>query len=199
MNKYKLPNFYESKKYGYKDIKSAKITINNLMNKHISQKIKIIDIMIKRAIYHPNRTYNMIKAINYYNNYLKILKKKSKLSILPKKIPKYFIKLAEYYKISFVARKVIQSSITNKTFLEIYPKVESELKKKTIRKDSCVTWYNFRRNILFRKFKNIDKWFHTEGTLSGLPTKEHVVFILWGYSPYKTQLENIYKKKLLKI
>ena len=198
MNIYKLPDFYEPKKYGYKNIDSAKSTIKHLKNKKIFEKIQIIELMIKRAIRHPYRTPSMIQAVNYFNDYLKILKKKTRLSILPVEIVHFFLNLAKYYNISLIARKILKSSITDKTFLEIYPNIESQLKKKFIAKDKFVTWYNFRRNILFKKMKSPIDWFHKDGVLKGLPTKEHVVFILWGYSPYREQLKELYYNKKTK-
>ena len=34
-------------------------------------------------------------------------------------------------------------------------------------------------------------YFHKDGDMKGLPTKMHVILIMWAYSPYEKELKNL--------
>ena len=193
----KIPSFYETKEYGYKDEKVARQSLVKLKKKPINEQLQIIEILVRRALRHPNRTTNMLKAVSLYSAYKKQLGSNVSFPLMTKKLVDYFMPLAEHYQIGLIARGVVESSITDKLFLDIYPKTENDLKEININQNSNTSWYLFRKRILFKKMKTMRQWFHTSGKLNGLPTKEHIVFILWGYSPHVDKLKQIQRRKLI--
>ena len=122
-----------------------------------------------------------------------------KFKFLKMDLIKKFYPLFNKYKVAEVCEELKKFKTTDKGFLEVYSKVEKqdELKKIPVRKDKPdgVNWYKTRENRLKAKIGQMKRqkldYFHKSGKMKGLPTKMHVILIMWAYSPYETKLKNL--------
>ena len=122
-----------------------------------------------------------------------------KFSFLDIKTIKKYYKLADYYKVSEIARGLKKAKTSDKGFLEVYKKNSDKEKIKNIplkkTNPQGANWYNTRINRIKAKLGQMKtmniKFFHEDGKLKGLPTKMHVILIMWAYSPYPEKLKNI--------
>lgn len=123
------------------------------------------------------------------------------MEFLPYKIVKKFIPLADYYGISKCARGLEKCKTSDKGFLEIYSKIKNinELEKIPIKKDkpNGANWLQTRNNRVKAKLGQMKKM-NIPLYVDGIPSKMHVILIMWAYSPdpnIENSLKNI--KKLL--
>ena len=183
---------------GFKDADTAIRTIQKVeeCKKPDHHKYLIIHTMYYRAKYHPNQTKDMKEAMKIFKDWLDKKKKKqkggSKLSYLPLSIIKPFEKLANYYGVSKKARGLEKPTTTDEGFLVIYKRIKgdsSKLKEIPCKKSnpSGVHWDRKRDIEVKGKFGQMKRMkiplYQKEGELKGLPTKMHVIMVMWAYSP----------------
>jgi hypothetical protein len=183
---------------GFKDADTAIRTIQKVeeSKKSDHHKYLIIHTMFYRAKYHPNQTKDMKEAMKIFKDWLDKKKKKqkggSKLPYLPLSIIKPFEQLADYYGVSKKARGLEKPTTTDEGFLVIYKKIKgdsSKLKEIPCKKlnPNGVHWDRKRDIEVKGKFGQMKRMkiplYQKEGPLKGLPTKMHVIMVMWGYSP----------------
>ena len=195
---------------GFKDKEKALYTIETIKDRNLKYQVSVISTMLGRAKKHPNQTKGMRDAIKIFEKWLKNYHKNKKgggnYKFLDIKLVKYFDKLAEYYKISEVARGLKKAKTTDKGFLEVFTKNSDSKKLKNIpvknNKPDGANWLDTRNNRLNAKIGQMNKmklnYFHDEGKLRGLPTKMHTILIMWAYSPYEIKIKKIMEENLLK-
>ena len=197
---------------GFKDKEKALYTIDAIKSKPIKYQVSVISTMLGRAKNHPNQSIGMRDAIKIFEKWMEEYHKIKKdgggneMKFLKIGLIKYFDKLAEYYKISEVARGLKKAKTTDKGFLEVFKK-DSDVKNLKnipvkISNPNGANWFDTRNNRLNAKIGQINKMniklFHESGKLKGLPTKMHTILIMWAYSPNESKLKNIKKRNLLK-
>lgn len=189
---------------GYGSKEKALKTLNIIKNRNNAYKKRVVTTMYYRAKHHKYQTDGMKNAEKIYKNWLNKQKGgNGKLKFLNYKLIKKFFPLADKYKAAEVCRGIKKAKTTDKGFLEVYSKVENEkdLKKIPVRKNKPygVNWYQTRENRLNAKIGQMKRqkidYFHKSGEMKGLPTKMHVILIMWAYSPYEKKL-NFLRKSL---
>lgn len=198
------PNLYNDlhpttslKKTGFKDIKTALDTIDLVKYRSIKYQFDVINTMYNRAKFHPNKTEFMEEAMKIFSKWLKKYKKIKKqedklypwLSI---EIIERFKKLANEHKVSKVSGKLKKSSKTDNEFFQMYKLVKGKAYKlqyipvKNNKPDGQDYW-SYRISFIKSRLAQIKKLntplYYKEGKYKGLPTKQHLVLILHGYSP----------------
>ena len=187
---------------GFKNKEKALFTIEKIKDKDSKYQFNVINTMLHRAKNHPNITDDMKEAIKIFEKWIKKFKKNQSgggFKFLNYNLIKKFLKLAEYYKISEIARGKKKAGTTDKGFLEIYKNIKKpdELKNIPVRKDNPngANWFKTRENRLNAKLGQMKKmnldFFHKDGKLKGFPTKMHTILIMWGYSPFESKIKKI--------
>lgn len=187
------------KKTGFKDSITALNTIKLVSKRSLKYQFDVINTMYNRAKYHPNKTYQMEEAmvifLNWIKNYSKLKTNEDKLYpwIPLNKILKYE-EIAEIYKVSEVARGIKKGTKTDKGFLQMYKEVDGKKSKLQyipvkINKPEGQDYWSYRIGFINSRLGQIKKaktpLYYTEGKYNGLPTKQHIILILHGYSPDK--------------
>jgi hypothetical protein len=158
--------------------------------------------MYNRAKYHPNRSEDMEEAMIIFKKWLDNYKKvktaqDKKYPFLSLEIIKKYEKLAEEYGVSKVARGIETSKKTDKGFLPVIKSIKGayhKLQYILIKKDkpNGEDYYSYRINFIKSRIQQIKKlntpFFYDSGKYKGLPTKQHIVLIMHGYSPYPKKL-----------
>lgn len=189
------------KNTGFKDVATANYTINLVSKRSLRYQFDVINTMYNRAKYHPYITDDMKKAMSIFKKWLKNY---SKLKIAENKkypwlslktIAKYE-KIAELYGVSKVARGLIKGTRTDNGFLEMYKKFNKDkLQYIPVKKNKPEgqDYWSYRISFLNSRMGQIKHGktplYYIEGKYKGLPTKQHIIVILHGYSPDK----NLYK------
>ena len=189
------------KNTGFKNKEVAMRTIDLIKKRSIRYQFDVINTMYNRAKYHPNKTNDMEQAIKIFSKWLKnypILKKKEDtlypwLSV--KKINE-FVELASEYNVGEVSRGIKPSTKTDKGFYQMYKEVGNPYKLQYIpikknKPDGQDYWsyrISFIKSRLGQMKKTNDLLYYSKGKYKGLPTKQHIILILHGFSPDK----NIY-------
>ena len=187
------------KNTGFKDKETALKTISLVSKRSLRYQFDVINTMFNRAKHHPNKTDNMNDAIKVFSKWLKnykSIKKKEdkKYPWLPLETIKKYEKIAEEYGISEVARGIKKSTKTDEGFLRIYKKVggkSHKLQYIPIKKDkpSGQDYWSYRISFIKSRLgqmkANKTELFYTEDKYKGLPTKQHIILIMHGYSPAK--------------
>lgn len=189
-----------TKGIGYGSKEKALKTLNIIKNRNNAYKKRVVTTMYYRAKHHKYQTDGMKNAEKIYKNWLNKQKGgNEKFKFLDYQIIKKFFPLADKYKASEVCRGIKKAKTTDKGFLEIYSKVKSpdDLKNIPVKKNkpNGANWYQTRENRLKAKIgqmksQKID-YFHKSGDMKGLPTKMHIILIMWGYSPYEKELKQL--------
>ena len=191
------------KNTGFKDRTTANRTINIVSKRSLRYQFDVINTMYNRAKYHPHRNDDMKEAMvifkKWLKNYSKIKSAEDKkypwLSL--KTIAKYE-KIAELYGVSEVARGLKKGTRTDEGFLAMYKKVggkASKLQYINVKKNKPESqdYWSYRISFLNSRMGQIRSsktpLYYTEGKFKGMPTKQHIILIMHGYSPDK----NIYK------
>jgi hypothetical protein len=187
------------KNTGFKDLETASNTIQLVSKRSLRYQFDVINTMYNRAKYHPNRTKHMEEAMGLFKAWLKKYPKlkayeDSNYKFLSlEQIAKYE-KIAEIYKVSEVARGIKKGTKTDKGFLQMYKEVQGKSSKLQyipvkIYKPEGQDYWSYRIGFINSRIGQIKKantpLYYTYGKYKGLPTKQHIILILHGYSPDK--------------
>lgn len=187
------------KNTGFKNKEVALRTIELVKKRSIRYQFDVINTMCNRAKYHPNKTKDMDDAIKIFSiwlkNYQKIKKKEEKLYpwLLIGKINK-FIDLASEYEIGEVSRGIKPSTKTDKGFYQMYKEVGGKSHKLQYipvkeNKPNGQDYWSYRISFIKSRLSQIKKantqLYVLKGKYKGLPTKQHLILILHGFSPDK--------------
>nr|CAD7611140.1 unnamed protein product [Timema genevievae] len=186
---------------GFKDKDKALETIKMLEGRDISFQFQVINSMYHRAKVIIKRTkdaekvQNLTEAIETFqvwlDDYRAHSRAKENFTYLPLETVEAYERLAEKYGVS-------QAVNSRPSFLQVYKAAEGELKKLRMAKvdpddEQTVTW-DVHRNKHLRDISERIKSDHlplyeTDVEFRGLPTKEHVELIMWGYSSEPTKVK----------
>ena len=174
-------------KTGFKDREKAINTIKLIKKRSLRYQFDVINTMYNRAKFHPHKTKQMGEAMVIFHKWLKKYPKLKKYEdknykfLTLKQIEKYE-KIAEIYKIRGI------------NFLQMYKEVDGKSNKlqyiliKPDKPDGQDYWsyrIEFIKSKLSKiKQQNIPLYYFT-GKYKNLPTKQHIILILHGYSPDK--------------
>lgn len=180
---------------GFKNKETALKTIKLINKRCLKYQFDVINTMYNRAKYHPHQTDEMKDAMNVFKEWLKNYKNKKdkepQYDFLLLSIIKKYEKIAEEYGVSEVARGIKPSKITDEGFLEVYKRVKNPYKlqyiltkeNNFIGQDYC----SFRNTFIKSRLGQIKAaktpLFYSSGKYKGLPTKQHIVLIMYAYSP----------------
>lgn len=178
---------------GFKDKEKAQETIRLLDGKDTTYQFQIINSMYNRAKVIYKRTTDKEKRKNleesievfeeWIDDYKKRGRSKESFSYLPLESITGYKLLAKHY------------GIEDFGFLEAFKEVDGDIKRLRNKKipDDSTTWDVHRNKNLKVIDTNINENFlplyETDGDLRGLPTKEHVQLIMWGYSHEPTKIK----------
>ncbi len=194
---------------GFKDIETAINTIKLISNRSLRYQFDVINTMYNRAKYHPHLTLEMKKAMKIFAKWLKEYKELKKeedkeYPFLPMEIINSYEKLADIYKVSEVARGIKKGTRTDQGFLKILKSVSHPNKLQyipvKIKNPQGQDYWSYRISFINSRLGQMKKaktpLFYTEGKYAGLPTKQHVILILHGYSPLGKSLEEFTSSKI---
>ncbi|XP_063231687.1 uncharacterized protein LOC134536084 [Bacillus rossius redtenbacheri] len=188
---------------GFKDKDKALETIRLLEGRDVSFQFQIINSMYHRAKVILKRTKDAEKVKNlteavetfdaWLNDYRAHSRAKENFPYLPLDVVEGYDKLAERYGIK-------QPENGTPSFLQVYRSAEGDLKKLRVLKvdkddDASVTW-DVHRN---RNLKHVSEriraehlpLYETDLQYRGLPSREHVEMVMWGYSPEPTKVKKV--------
>jgi hypothetical protein len=190
---------------GFKDKEKALETLQLLEGRDITFQFQVINSMFHRAkVIHkrtkdPEKLRNLSEAIetfeNWLNDYRSHSRAKENLTYLPLDVVEAFQPLADRYGVKTELPSVEVS------FLKAYRNADGDLKKLRVLKvnpddEKSITW-DVHRNIHLKpladrvKGDDAPPLYRTEEKVRGLPTREHVQLVMWGYSPEATKLKKI--------
>ena len=193
------------KNTGFKDKKTAEQTIKLVEKRSLRYQFDVINTMYNRAKYHPFKNKDMKEAMKIFkkwlDNYPKLKEKEDKTyPWLPISIVNKYEKIADLYGVSEVARGIKKGSRTDKGFLEMYKEVNGKSYKLQyipikLNKPDKQDYWSYRIGFINARLGQIKKaktpLYYDKGEYKGLPTKQHIILIMHGYSPDK----NIYINK----
>ena len=187
------------KNTGFKDFETAVRTIKLVSKRSLRYQFDLINTMYNRAKYHPHKTKQMEEAMKIFQKWLKkypklkIYKNNNYKFLTLKQIEKYE-KIAEIYKVSEIARGIKKGIKTDKGFLQMYKEVNGKANKlqyipiKFDKPDGQDYW-SYRIGFINSRIAQMKKQntplYYVEGKYKDLPTKQHIILILHGYSPDK--------------
>ncbi len=187
------------KNTGFKDINTANHTINIISKRSLKYQFDVINTMYNRAKYHPHITDDMKKAMGVFKKWLKNYSKMKSLEdkkypwLSLKTIAKYE-KIAEMYGVSMVARGLKKGTRTDEGFLAMYKKVggkSNKLQYIPVKKNKMdgQDYWSYRISFLNSRMGQIrhakTPLYYMDGKYKGMPTKQHIILIMHGYSPDK--------------
>lgn len=174
---------------GFKNENIALHTIKIISKRCLKYQFDVVNTMYNRAKYHPHQTPDMKKAMVIFKYWLDKYKVKKEIEnkykdFLPLDVISSYEKLADIYGIND----------KYKDFLKIYKKIKKSYKLQYILANNQEDYYSLRINliksILQKIKKNNNKLFYTSGKNAGLPTRHHLLLILYAYSPVKSSINN---------
>ncbi len=187
---------------GFANEEAAQKTLELIKNRSLRYQFDVVNTMYNRAKYHPKQTSDMKRAMGVYKKWLNEYKKKKEKEnklypFLSLDVIKSYEKLAEKYKVSEVARGLVKGTKTDQGFLKILKSVSHPNKlqyipvKKTNPKGQ--DYWSYRIGFIKARLGQIKvantPLFYTEGKYKDLPTKQHIILILHGYSPLGNKLK----------
>ena len=187
------------KNTGFKDLSTAIKTIKMVEKRSLRYQFDVINTMYNRAKYHPHINDDMKKAMGVFKKWLKNYSKMKTMEdkkypwLSLKTISKYE-KIAELYGVSEVARGLKKGTRTDEGFLKMYKNVAgkpNKLQYIPVKKNNMEgqDYYSYRTSFLNSRMGQIKHGktplYYTEGKFKGLPTKQHIILIMHGYSPDK--------------
>lgn len=194
---------------GFKDVETAIRTIELIKHRSLRYQFDVINTMYNRAKYHPNLTPDMKKAMRIFAKWIKEYKEDKKQEdmsypFLPIETIKSYEKLADIYKVSEVARGLKKGTKTDQGFLKILKSVSHPNKLQyipvKIKNPQGQDYWSYRISFINSRLGQMKKaktpLFYTEGKFKGLPTKQHVILILHGFSPLAKSLPLFSKEKI---
>jgi len=182
------------KNTGFKDREKAINTINLITKRSLRYQFDVINTMYNRAKFHPHKTAQMEEAMvifkKWLSSYPKLKKYENKMFGMDKfltleQIEKYE-KLAKIYKISGIVKGI--------NFLEMYKDVNGKANKLqyipiNLDKPDGLDYWSYRIQFIKYKLSKIEQQntplYYVSGKYKNLPTKQHIILILHGYSPDK--------------
>lgn len=180
---------------GFKDSNTAHKTIKLVEKRSLKYQYDVINTMYNRAKYHPNQTLEMKDAMKIFKEWLSDYKKKKNKEMDYKFLPLSTVikyeKIAEEYGVSEVARGLIPSTKTDEGFLKVYKRVKKPHKLQYIpikqSRPQGQDYYSFRNSFIKSRLGQMKAsnapLFYKEGKYKGLPTKQHIILIMYAYSP----------------
>jgi len=180
---------------GFKNKATAKKTIKLIEKRSLKYQYDVINTMYNRAKYHPHQTEDMKEAMiifkNWLDTYQKQKQKEPNYKFLSVEVVKKYEKLAAEYGISEVARGIKPSTKTDEGFCKIYKQVKypHKLQYMPVKKNkpNGQDYYSFRNTFIKSRLGQMKATktplFYTEGKYKGLPTKQHIILIMYAYSP----------------
>lgn len=183
---------------GFKDKKMALKTIKLITKRSMIYQKSVINTLYNRAKYHPNKTLEMNEAMKIFKQWLTTNNNvKRKYEYLDLDIVKKYEKLANHYDISHVARGLKKASKSDDGFLVVYKRVKGNKNKLSYipifrNKPEGLDYDIFREKFLNSRLGQIKHAGIKLYNDDGLPTKQHTILIMYGYSPDSSGL----KKKL---
>ena len=180
-----------TKGIGYGSKNKALKTLQIIKNRNKGYQRRVVTTMYYRAKYHKYQTDGMRNAEKIYKKWLS--QHGGGYPFLKMDFIKKFYPLANKYKVSEKARGLKKPKTSDKGFLQVYSKVKNpnELKDCPVKKSKPdgANWFKTRENRLNAKMGQMKsmniKYFDKEG----VPTKMHVILIMWAYSPYVDKLK----------
>jgi len=184
---------------GYKDINAVNKTINLIKNRSIKYQKAVMVTLYNRAKYHKYKTPQMIQAMKLIKNWL--VKNKNvnrKYPYLKLDLINKYEKLADKYNISKVARGLKKPIKSEKGFLQIYRESKGNFGKLSFipiftpggtnsnhrfSQDYDILRQKFLNARLGQMQKTRSPLYYNNGKYKNLPTKQHLVLIMNGYSP----------------
>jgi len=179
------------KNTGFKDCEKAINTINLVSKRSLRYQFDVINTMYNRAKFHPHKTIQMEEAMKIFNKWLKKYPKLKKYEdknykfLTLEQIEKYE-KIAEIYKINGIVRGI--------NFLQMYKEVNGKPNKLQyipikLDKPEGQDYWSYRIEFIKSKLNKIEQQniplYYVNGKYKDLPTKQHIILILHGYSPDK--------------
>lgn len=188
---------------GFKDKEKALETLQLLEGRDITFQFQVINSMFHRAkVIHkrtkdPEKVRNLAEAMETFEKWLDDYRSHSRakenLTYLPLDVVEAFQPLAERYGVKTEVPGVQAS------FLKAYREADGDLKKLRVQKvnpddDKSITWDVHRNKNLKPLVERIKgdgapPLYRTEDKLRGVPSREHVELVMWGYSPEATKLK----------
>lgn len=177
---------------GYKNKIKAINTINLVKKRSLKYQFDVINTMYYRAKHHANQTKDMKEAMSVFKKWLKQYKKhkqqEEKFSFLNfNTITKYEQIINEYklnkintYNEFYLIMKQTQGKYYKLQYMPL-------IKNKLDGEDFWSYRINFIQKTLLKELFNcndIKNYFHLDDKNYGLPTKQHVILIMHGYSPF---------------
>lgn len=105
------------------------------------------------------------------------------MKYLDLKVIKKYEKYADYYNIARICRGLDKSTKTKEGFLVVYKRLKDHNKLKNIYATKNTTWDKYRTNYVNAKLAQMKKNKIALYDDKGIPTKMHIILIMWGYSP----------------
>jgi hypothetical protein len=195
-------NFHPEKSLkgtGFKNAKVASNTIKLISKRSLKYQFDVVNTMYNRAKYHPHKTKDMEDAMKIFHKWLKIYPKlrkneDSKYKWLPLETIKKYESIADTYKVSEVARGIKKGSKTDKGFLVMYKEVLGKKNKLQYipvkqNKPNGQDYWSYRIGFINSRLGQMSKaktpLYYKSGVYKDLPTKQHIILIIHGYSPDK--------------
>jgi hypothetical protein len=179
------------KNTGYKDKEKALNTLKLIRKRSLKYQFDLVNTMYNRAKYHKNITENMKEAMKVFKDWLKNYKKEKKLEDnLYKWLPLDLI--LKYEKLIVIYKIKIKNNFLDK-LKEVdgkYYKLQYILIKND--KPDYYDYWSYRINFIKKQLHKINKnkinLFYENSKYKGLPTKEHLKLIIYGYSNFQNKL-----------
>jgi hypothetical protein len=195
-------NFHPEKSLKGTGFKNAQVALNTLKlisKRSLKYQFDVVNTMYNRAKYIPHKTKDIEEAMKIFHKWLKIypnLKKKedSKYPWLPLKTIEKYESIANTYEVSQVARGIKKGTRTDKGFLEMYKDVLGKKNKLQYipvkqNKPNGQDYWSYRIGFINSRLGQIAKaktpLYYKSGVYKDLPTKQHIILIIHGYSPDK--------------
>lgn len=181
---------------GFKDAATAKHTINLVSKRSLTYQFQTINTMLYRAKGHPHKTANMMDAIEILQAWVNAYPdKKAELRVfklLPKDVVGRYMKFAEDRPDLLNKEDAVESGVDR--FAKLYVSLENKKRLANVLVDPTrpaeedweVKRYKFlcghvsSERVEDLKTYPAQLW---KDNTSREPTPEHLVMILWGYSP----------------
>ena len=195
-------NFHPEKSLKGTGFKNAKVALNTLkliLKRSLKYQFDVVNTMYNRAKYHPHKTKDMEDAMKIFHKWLKMYPKlrkieDSKYQWLPLETIKKYESIANTYNVSQVARGLKKGTRTDKGFLVMYKEVlgkKNKLQYIPVKKNkpNGQDYWSYRIGFINSRLGQITKaktpLYYKSGVYKDLPTKQHIILIIHGYSPDK--------------
>jgi len=204
---------------GFANKESAEKTLDLIKHRSLGYQFALVNTLYNRAKFHPNRsdTYGASSAraqgasliddqmfsamkvfATFIAEYKKLKTKEDELyPFLPLDIVKSYEKLAQKYKISEVARGIKKSTKTDMGWLKMLSRVSHPNKLQFIpikqSNPKGEDYWSYRINFIKARLGQMKATntplVYTEGKYKDLPTKQHLILIMHGFSPLGNKLK----------